>query len=121
MELYQQQQFDFFLQTATERFVMRLEERFRGPEPAIAAIRQDPEGDGVWLSQYVDAVFDDFLLSNVAGACFVLQRLAKRNVPKIIGSTVESTLIDLSKRLFAELLLGKTIERLEQDSGYQPV
>ena len=47
MELYQQQQFGFFLETATERFVARLEERFRGPDKAIEMLREDPEAASV--------------------------------------------------------------------------
>ena len=121
MELYQQQQFGFFLETATERFVARLEERFRGPDKALERVQQDPEADGVWLSQFTDAVFDDFLLNNLEGACFVLQALAKRRVTDVEAGTVESTLIALAKTLFAELLLQKTVETLEQHSGYQPV
>ncbi len=121
MELYQQQQFGFFLQTATERYVARLEERFRGADGALENLRRDPEADGVWLSGFTDAVFDDFLLNNVEGACFVLQALAKRKAQPIGAGTVESTLIELAKSLFAELLLQKTIESLELNSGYQPV
>ena len=121
MELYQQQQFGFFLETATERFVTRLEERFRGPDKALESVQQDPEADGVWLRQFTDAVFDDFLLNNHEGACFVLQSLAKRRVTDVEAGTVESTLIALAKKLFAELLLQKTVETLEQHSGYQPV
>jgi hypothetical protein len=121
MELYQQQQFGFFLQTATERYVTRLEERFRGADGALESIKRDPDGDGVWLSDFTDAVFDDFLLSNTEGACFVLQALSKRSVPATEAGTVQSTLIAMAKALFAELLLQKAIESLEQHSGYQSV
>ena len=48
MDLHQRQQFDFLLQTATERFVARLEERFRDAEPALVKLRAEPDGDGVW-------------------------------------------------------------------------
>jgi hypothetical protein len=121
MELYQQQQFGFFLETATERFVARLEERFRGPDQALEMLREDPETEGVWLRQFTDAVFDDFLLNNLEGACFVLQALAKRRVSDLEDGTVEKTLITMAKRLFADLLLQKTVETLEQHSGYQSV
>ena len=57
MELYQQQQFGFFLETATERFVARLEERFRGPDKAVEMLREDPESAAVLLKQFTDAVF----------------------------------------------------------------
>jgi hypothetical protein len=121
MDLYQQQQFGFFLQTATERFVARLEERFRGADGALEMLRRDPDAEGVQLHGFTDAVFEDFLLDNVEGSCFILQALAKRNFEAPVEGTVENTLIIMAKTLFAELLLQKTIELLEQHSGYQPV
>lgn len=36
MDPHQRQQVDFLLQTATERFVARLEERHRGTDAALA-------------------------------------------------------------------------------------
>ncbi len=42
MDLYEKQQFSFFLQTATERCVTRLEERFRGPDAALEHLQADP-------------------------------------------------------------------------------
>ena len=121
MDLYKQQQFGFFLQTATERYVARLEERFRGADGALKMLRQDPSAEGVTLDGFTDAVFDDFLLSNTEGSCFVLQALPKRKIEITETGTVEATLIAMAKKLFAELLLQKTIESLEQHSGYQSV
>ncbi len=121
MDLYQQQQFGFFLQTATERYVARLEERCRGADGALESLRQDPNGEGAALDSFTDAVFDDFLLNNVEGACFILQALPKRQTSITAPGTVETTLIAMAKQLFAELLLQKTIESLEQHSGYQSV
>ena len=121
MDLYAQQQFGFFLQTATERFVARLEERFRGPDQALHRIRENPNGEGVWLDEFTHAVFEDFLLNNVAGASFVLQALAKREVASVPAGNVETVLVTMARDLFSELLLQKTIESLEQHSGYQSV
>jgi hypothetical protein len=121
MDLYQQQQFGFFLQTATERFVERLEQRFRGAATALEKVKSDPNGDGVWVDEFTNAVFEDFLLNNIDGACFVLRSLAKRKTGGCDEGTVEYALQSLARELFAELLLQKTIEILEQHSGYQPV
>ena len=121
MELYQQQQFGFFLQTATERFTARLEERFRGPEQVLVQIKEDPGTASEWLNEFVDAVFEDFLLDNVAGACFVLQALSKRNIDGFGPGKVETILIAMAKSLFSELLFQKTSELLEQHAGYQSV
>jgi hypothetical protein len=50
-----------------------------------------------------------------------LQALSKRRLSNVEDGTVETTLIAMAKRLFADLLLQKTVETLEQHSGYQPV
>lgn len=121
MDLYQQQQFGFFLQTATERYVARLEERFRGADGALEKLRLDANAEGVWLDEFTEAVFEDFLLNNVGGACFILQSLANRRIEATQAGRVEETLVAMAKALFAELLLQKTIESLEQHSGYQSV
>lgn len=126
MDLYQRQQFDFFLQTATERFVERLEQRFRGAQPALEALLTEPDSQGVWLTEFVDAVFDDFLLANADGASFVLRSLAKKRITSkevqvADSGTVEEYLVRWSKSLFANLLQQKTIEVLQQQSSYQPV
>ena len=121
MDLYKQQQFGFFLQTATERYVARLEERFRGADGALKILKQDPNAEGVWLDGFTDAVFEDFLLNTVEGSCFVLQALPTRKIGAVERASVEAILIHMAKKLFAELLLQKTIESLEQHSGYQSV
>ena len=121
MDLYQKQQFGFLMQTATERYVARLEERFRGADAALEKLRENPNGEGVWLDQFTDAVFEDFLLNNVEGACFVLSALPGRRVEPIDGDTVEQLVGLMARKLFADLLLQKTVESLEQHSGYQSV
>ncbi|MEZ6096829.1 MAG: hypothetical protein R3C03_21845 [Pirellulaceae bacterium] len=98
MDLFERQQFEFFLQIAVERFVERLEQRFRGPEQAAVELRDNPDSDQVWLSGFVDAVFEDFLLGNIDGACFVLRALAKRRLEHVnIDGDIESTMIGVAK------------------------
>lgn len=123
MALYERQQFDFLLQTAVERFVERLEQRFRGPSPAREQLQLDPEGEGVWLSKFTAAVFEDFLLNNVDGACFVLRALPRQPVELTTSppQTVEVHLVDLAQRSFARLLRAKSLELLEQHAGYEPI
>jgi hypothetical protein len=126
MELHQRQQFDFLLQTATERFVARLEERHRGAEAALVKLRAAPDAAGVWRGEFVAAVFQDFLLDNADGAAFVLRALPKRSIEDHraavqAADTVEAVLLTLAAGLFGELLLTKSIEALEQHAGYQPV
>jgi hypothetical protein len=114
MDLHEKQQFDFLLNTAVERYVERLEQRNGGVEIALERLRRDAEGEGVWLRRFTQAIFDDFLLGNAGGACFVLQALAKRTVPGVASGKVETTLDTLAKHAFADLLKQKTEEALEQ-------
>lgn len=119
MDLHQRQQFDFLLQTAAERLAARLEERHRGPDAALARLREAPAAES---GPFVEAIFADFLLDNVAGACFVLESLARRRPGSVAqADSVEALLLDLAKRLFGDLLVTKTEELLEQHSGYQSV
>ncbi|MEM9554056.1 MAG: hypothetical protein AAGC60_07340 [Acidobacteriota bacterium] len=121
MELHRRQQFDFLLHTAVERYTERLEQRLGGPGPALERLRNDPDGDGVWLHEFTRSLFADFLLDNVGGACFVLQALARRPAAPTRGGTIEDTLLELAESAFAALLDAKTDEALEQRSGYQAV
>jgi hypothetical protein len=122
MDLYKRQQFEFLLQTAVERWVERLEQRFRGADRALDRIQAGlPSSE---LEGFVDAVFQDFLLDNCDGACFILQSLPQRRVGNITWDAtlpIETLLIRMAKDQFSKLLSTKTIEMLEQHSGYEPV
>ncbi|WP_322512847.1 hypothetical protein [Chloroflexus sp.] len=118
MESYQRQQFDLLLMMATERFVERIVERCAGPEAALARLRADPNGEGIWLDRFVAAIFQDFLLDNPAGACFVLQALSGRTVPAPPAGKIEAMLQTMARQAFAGLLLMRTEEALEQMIGY---
>ena len=129
MDNYQRQQFDFFLQTAVERFVERLEQRCRGPEQALEALRTQPDSELVWLDGFVDAVMAEFLLDNADGASFILRSLARRNIePGRLfprdgdrETPVADVLVIMAKHLLKDLILVKAVEALEQHSAYQPV
>jgi hypothetical protein len=121
MDLHQRQQFDFLLSAVIERFVERIEQRNQGPNIALQRLRENTEGEGIWLSEFVAAVFSDFLLDNVDGACFVLRALPTRPAAAVEGENVERTLVSLAQKVFAELLRQKTEGLLEQRIGYQPI
>ena len=126
MDLHQRQQFDVLLQTATERFVARLEERHRGAEAALVKLRAAPAAEGIWLDDFTAVIFQDFLLDNADGAAFVLRSLPKRPIEGHRAAirdadTVEAVLVALAKGLFGDLLLRKSLEALEQHAGYQSV
>jgi len=74
----------------------------------------------------VAAIFADFLLDSTDGAAFVLRSLPKRSIAAhrstlAAAATVEDALAALARGLFAEILLLKTLEALEQNAGYQAV
>lgn len=119
MNLHEKQQFDFLLCTAVERFVERLEQRNQGAANALSQLREDPNASGVWLDDFTDAVFRDFLLDNAEGACFILCSLSRRPSAALPAGRVGDTLLLMAKRAFADLLQAKAEELLEQHSGYQ--
>lgn len=119
MHPYQRQQFDFLLLTAVERFVERAVQRCEGAEIALARLRESPQAEGIWLDEYVAAIFQDFLLDDAAGACFILQALPRRRTPPPPEGTIDSMLRAMARRAFADLLAAKAEEALEQAIGYQ--
>ncbi len=121
MDLHLRQQFDYLLATSVERFVERLEHRNEGLAHALRKLESDENGEGVWLHDFVNAVFADFLLDNVEGACFVLQALAQRPHDALQAGRISEILIDMSKSAFGSLLKSKTLEALQQRSAYQSV
>ncbi|MBL0938626.1 MAG: hypothetical protein IBJ03_07015 [Gemmatimonadaceae bacterium] len=127
MELYVRQQFDFFFNTAVERFVERLEQRCGGPVPAITRLRLDPNAEGVWVDEFVEALFTDFLLDNPAGAAFIVQALSRRPVPPAALSQMSTArsagdaIQALARHIFAAILVSKTEEALEQRLAFQVI
>jgi len=115
---HERQYFQVLLSMAVDRFSQRLIQRNQGVDGALDKLRRDPQGDGVWLDEFVDAFFRDALLDNPAGACFVLNALANR--PLSPGESLDGigTVGELVQRLavrqFADLLRQKTEEALEQ-------
>jgi hypothetical protein len=119
MDLHDKLHFDTLLDLATERLVARLEERHRGPEGALGALRRDvgePNG-------FVGAFFRDFLLDNADGACFVLRSLPRESIEGCrndlhLAVTAEDAAVALARGLFAALLRRRTIEALERRLAY---
>jgi hypothetical protein len=121
MDLHERQQFDQLLQTAVERYIERLEQRNEGAENALARLRADPQSDGVWLDQFVDAIFQDFLVNNTDGAAFILRALPKRIIPSPPPGSVDSMLRAMAASAFSALLQRKTEEELERRMSFQAV
>ena len=121
MDLHERQQFDLLLQLSVERYVERLEQRNEGPENALHRLRAAPQGKGIWLSRFVEAIFQDFLLNTPDGAAFVLRALPGRKIHAPLPGSVESMLKGMAAQAFSDLLREKTEEELERRIGYQAV
>jgi hypothetical protein len=121
MDLHERQQFDQLLQTAVERYVERLEQRNEGGEKALARLRANPQGEGIWLDKFVNAFFEDSLLNNTDGAAFVLRALPKRTIAPPPGGSVDSMLKAMAASAFGALLQRKTEEELERRMSFQAV
>lgn len=123
MEAYERQQFDLFLGAAIGQFVERIEQRCGGPVPALERLRTAPEGDGVWLSDFVGTFYRDALVDNAAGACWILQNLQRRSLPDHWSSgevrNVDELLQHVAREAFRDLLRAKAEETLEQRLVFQ--
>lgn len=117
MEAYQRLQFDLLLGIAVERFIERITHRCGGYEAALARLRSDPQGEGVWLDTFVQAFLRDFLLDNPAGACFILQALERRRIAAPQTGAIGSMLDQMALRAFADLLAAKAQEALEMSGA----
>lgn len=113
MEYYRRQQFDSMLAISAESFVERIVQRCGGGENALNRLREDPQGDGIWLDEYVDAVFEEWLLNEASGSVFVLESLQKRPFPAVDQSgTVGEVMVRTAKRVYADLLRDRVVEVL---------
>ena len=72
MEPHEQQYVNLLFAMAVERFSERIIQRNEGAQNALNRLRANPQGEGVWLNEFVDAFFRDALLDNTAGACLIL-------------------------------------------------
>jgi len=114
MELFLRQQFDLLLQEATSSFAERCSHRCGGPEQAVQALRADPTAAELHRDEFVSAFFTEHLLDNTSGHCFVLEALARRQLPADPGGSAEEVLARLAATAFADVLAARSIQVLEQ-------
>lgn len=119
METFARQQFDLLLHEATGNYAERVAHRCGGTRVALDRLEADPEGEGVWLSEYVDTVFEEHLLDSTAGACFVLEALERRTVAGAPEGTVADVLATLARRAFGDLLLRQTVQLLSRNLAFE--
>jgi hypothetical protein len=122
MNPHEQQYFNLLLAMAVDRFSERIIQRNEGAQKALERLRANPQGEGIWLNEFVDAFFRDALLDNPAGSCLILQALANQRVNDLSNIvervTVGEMLQEMAKQTFAALLHRKTEEALEQTLAF---
>lgn len=118
MELYLRQQFELLLQEATGNFTERIVHRCSGEQSALDRLRDDPQGEGVWLDEYVANFFDEHLLTGTGAACFVLEALERRSVPADPGGPVAEVLSRLARAAFAEVLSTQAAQLIQRQMVY---
>jgi hypothetical protein len=122
MNPHEQQYFNLLLAMAVDRFSERIIQRNEGAMNALERLRTNPQGEGIWLNEFVEAFFRDALLDNPVGSCLILQALANQRVNDLSNIVVRETVGDilqaLAKQTFATLLYRKTEEALEQTLAF---
>ena len=118
MELHQRQQFDLLLSQSAESFIDRIVQRCAGQQEALRALELDRNAEGIWLDQFVDAVFADWCLENPDGAAFVLCALQRRRVAIEYDGMIGDLLMQAAKSAFADLLYEKVRESMSRASVY---
>ena len=118
MELYLKQQFELMMQDATGNFTERTVHRCGGPDAALAQLAADPDGGGALRAQFVQAFFEENLLDNIGGYCFVLEALERRTLPGDDGGAVGDVLGRLAKAAFADVLTTMTAQLIQRQQIY---
>lgn len=118
MELFQRQQFEVFLADATGNFTERIVHRCGGPDAALAMLTTDPDGEGVFRTDFIKAFFEENLLNNTAGYAFVLEALDKRELPADPGGTVPIVLERLAIAAFADVLTKQAAQLIQRQQIY---
>ena len=118
MELFLRQQFELMLQDATGNFTERVVHRCGGPDVALERLTTDPDGDGVHRAEFVQALFQENLLDNPAGYCFVLEALERRTLPPDPGGPVAAVLARQAQAAFDDVLSTMTAHLIQRQQIY---
>ena len=118
MEIFLRQQFELLLQDATGNFAERVIHRCGSPDEALARLRSDPNGEGVFRADFVHAFLEENLLANPAGHCFVLEALERRTLPPDEGGPVAEVLARLAEAAFADVLTTMTSQLIQRQQIY---
>ena len=118
MDVHQQQQFELLLGQSGESFIERIVQRCAGQENALRLLKEDRNSEGVWLDDFVDALFADWCLDNAEGATFILCALQRRPIEIDASGTVADVLLRAAKSAYADLLHSKVLESMSLASVY---
>lgn len=118
MELFQRQQFEVFLLDATGNFTERIVHRCGGPDAALERLNTDPESEGVHLTDFITAFFEENLLNTTSGYAFVLEALEKRVLPADPGGPVAQVLERLAIAAFADVLVKQSAQLIQRQQIY---
>jgi hypothetical protein len=118
LELYEKRLFEEVLNLAVSQFCERVTQRLQGGDRALAVLRENPEADGVWLSQYTANFFQDNLLDNTAGALFILSALERQKLSIEFQGTAGDAMQVAARQVFSALLLRKAIESIESSLAF---
>ena len=91
-------------------------QRCDGPTNTLKKLREDPNGEGIWLDQFIPMFLGERAFDTDAGACAILEAFAKKPMPQVQGDSISSTLRGASRSIFAEMVLLKIDETLQRGS-----
>lgn len=94
-------------------------QRLAGPTNVLRRLREDPNGEGIWLDRFVSMLFEERGLDSDSGACAVLEALARREMPAIDGGSIGEVLRAASRAAFAGMVRVKAEEALELASSQE--
>lgn len=96
--------------------------RCAGPTNALRVLRDDPNGDGVWLDRFTVMFLGEHALDTTPGACAILECFERRPMPAMgAGGTVAGGLQEASRAVFADMVRRKADEALERASMQEGV
>lgn len=94
-------------------------QRCAGPTNALRRLREDPDGDGIWLGRFIATFLGEHALDTEAGACTILEAFARRPMPAVEGTTIGDTLRAAAIAAFTELVRAKADEALERAAAHE--
>jgi hypothetical protein len=92
-----------------------------GAANALRQLREDPNGNGVWLDKFTPMFLSEHALDTVAGACTILEACERRPMPAITETTIGDALKEAAAATFGEMVRRKADEALELAAMHEGV